>query len=122
MKPRRAAASCIVLFTCRVLLPAGALAADAAPPLVDLPFTGSLRNAGSLGGEATLTAHVPAEAAVFDEGPLGACLDFTAASRHGGAAGVDTSPAGSSVVFRNEKLAGLKAFSVVMWSRQAPGV
>lgn len=110
-----------LLVAC-LLAATAARAADAAPPLVDLPFAGNFRNAGSLGGEAQLMAPVPAEAAVFDEGPLGACLDLTAASRHGGTLGVDTSPAGSSVVFKNEKLADLDAFSVVMWSRQVPGV
>jgi hypothetical protein len=113
-------ASCL-LVAC-LLAATAARAADAAPPLVDLPFAGNFRNAGSLGGEAQLTAPVPVEAAVFDEGALGACLDLTAASRHGGTLGVDTSPAGSSVVFKNEKLADLDAFSVVMWSRQVPGV
>jgi len=121
LPPLRLLAHALGLLAC-LLLPNAAWAAGDALPLVDLPFAGSLRNAGSLGGEATLTAPVPAEAAVFDEGPLGACLDLTAASRHGGKPGVDTSPAGSSVVFKNEKLAGLDAFSVVMWSRQEPGV
>lgn len=110
-----------LVFVC-LLVPAVARAADAAPPLVDLPFAGNFRNEGSLGGEAKLTAPVPAEAAVFDEGAIGGCLDLTAASRHGGTVDVDTSPAGSSVVFKNEKLAGLDAFSVFMWSRQVPGV
>ncbi len=104
------------------LTPAAALAADVAQPLVDLPFAGSLGNAGSLGGEAMITTHVPAEAAAFEDWRLGGCLDLTAASRHGGAAGVDTSPAGSSVVFKSDKLAGLDAFSILIWSRQAPVV
>jgi len=79
------------------LTPAAALAADVAQPLVDLPFAGSLGNAGSLGGEATITTHVPAEAAAFEDWRLGGCLDLTAASRHGGTLGIDTSPAGSNV-------------------------
>ena len=122
MKPRLFAASFALLLTCHLFLPAAALAVDAASPLVDLPFAGSLRNEGSLGGEATLTAPVPAESAVFEAWRLGGCLDLTAASRHGGAAGVDTSPAGSSAVFKSDKLSGLEAFSVVVWSRQEPGV
>ena len=112
----------VVILLALSLTPAATQAADVAPPLVDLSFAGSLHNAGSLGGEPTITTHVPAEAAAFEDWRLGGCLDLTAASRHGGAAGVDTSPAGSSLVFKNEKLAGLEAFSVLVWSRQEPGV
>ena len=101
------------LVFARLVLPAAARAADAAPPLVDLPVAGSLPNEGALGGEAALTAHAPAEAAVFDEGAIGWCLDRTAASRHGGVLGVDTSPAGSSVVFKHEKLAARDEGAVV---------
>jgi hypothetical protein len=112
----------VVILLALSLAPAAAQAADVPRPLVDLPFAGSLGNAGSLGGEATITTHVPAEAAAFEDWRLGGCLDLTAASRHGGAAGIDTSPAGSSVVFKSDKLAGLDAFSIVVWSRQAPAV
>ena len=112
----------VVILLAFPLAPAAGQAADVSPPLVDLPFASSLHNAGSLGGEATITTHVPAEAAAFEDWRLGGCLDFTAASRHGGTLGVDTSPAGSSAVFKSDKLTGLEAFSIVMWSRQEPGV
>ena len=58
--------------------------AESAPPIIDLSLNGTLANAGTLGGEATITVYAPGEAAVFDEGPLGGCVDFTQASRHGG--------------------------------------
>lgn len=105
-----------------VLLPPPARAADIPQPMVDLQFADSLRNEGSLGGAASLTQHAPDQGAAFDEGPLGGCLDLTAASRHGGLQGVDTSPAGTSAVFTSDKLAGLDEFSILVWSRQAPAV
>ncbi|MFM8413907.1 MAG: LamG-like jellyroll fold domain-containing protein, partial [Planctomycetota bacterium] len=77
---------------------------------------------GSLGGAASLTAHAPAAAAVFDEGAIGGCLDLTAASRPGGRQGIDMSPAGTSAVFTSDKLSGIEKFSILVWSRQAPAV
>ncbi|OGV82408.1 MAG: hypothetical protein A3K19_04070 [Lentisphaerae bacterium RIFOXYB12_FULL_65_16] len=94
--------------------------AQSAPPLIDLPLAGSLANRGSLGGDATLAVYAPGEAAVFDDGALGECLDFTQASRHGGVFGQDTTPAGSAVVFPGDKLAGLETFTIMLWARQNP--
>ena len=94
--------------------------AQSAPPLIDLPLAGSLANRGSLGGDATLAVYAPGEAAVFDDGALGECLDFTQASRHGGVFGQDTTPAGGAVVFPGDKLAGLETFAASSGSPVLP--
>lgn len=88
-------------------------------PLVDLPLAGDLVNRGSLGGEAVFMEYAPGEGPVWDVSPLGTCVDFTRASRQGGAV-EQREPAGGAVVFPGEGLRDIATFTIVLWARQNP--
>lgn len=95
-------------------------AAELPRPLVELPLSGDLSNRGVLGGEAAFAAYAPGEGPTYDVSPFGLCVDFTAASRHGGVFGADVSPAGGAVVFPGSGLRDLDCFTVTVWARQRP--
>lgn len=102
---------------------AGALSAGELPvPLIDLPLAGSLANRGTLGGEAAFAEYAAGQGPLYDLTPVGECIDFTQASRHGGALGEDTAPAGGAVVFPGDRLVGIDTFTVIAWIRQNPAV
>lgn len=106
--------------TCLLVLAALQIQAQTAPPIIDLPLAGDLANRGSLGGAAAFVEYAEGEGPLWDACPLGGCLDLTRASRHGGALGADTGPAGGAVVFPGDQLANLDCFTVVVWARQNP--
>lgn len=107
-----------LLVLAPILLAAGlSLAAEA--PLVSFDFEEGLKNTGTLGGAGTFKVYAAGEDAGFDLGPFGRCIDFTAASRHGGT-GTAEPPAGGAVVFRQAALDPLDTFTILLWSRQSP--
>ncbi len=88
-------------------------------PLVSLDFETNLVNTGTLGGSARFHAYAPSEEPGFGCGPFGRCLDFTAASRHGGSTSADA-PAGGAALFKDPALDALDSFTLVLWARQNP--
>jgi len=100
-----------------VLLVAGL--ARGAEPLVWFDFENGLTNRGTLGGAGQFVTYAPGEEPSLDAGPLGRCLDLTAASRHGGTLS-DEDKAGGGVRFQHADLDALQTFTLTIWHRQNP--
>ena len=106
-----------ILSAGAILLVAGV--ARGAEPLVWFDFADGLKNQGTLGGTGQFATYAQGEEPSFDAGPLGRCLDLTAASRHGGT-GSDEAKAGGAVRFRHAALDALETFTLTIWHRQNP--
>lgn len=81
-------------------------------PLLELHFSGSLDNTGTLGGAAQMAEYAPDEGPVYGLGRAGAGVSFANSSRSGGT--TDTK-AGGAVTFADPGLAGLSQFTLSCW-------
>lgn len=117
MKPhiRHPLAASTIVFLATLLT----VVAHAEQPLVCFDFEEGLHNTGTLGGEGHFTTYAKNEDPGLDWGPLGRCLDLTAAARHGGITANDV-PAGGAVLFQHAALDALQTFTLTLWSRQSP--
>ena len=99
-----------------IILAVGALSCDAAElpaPLVEFGFDGSVRNAGALGGQGEMIEYAPGEGPTYGRGIRGTAVSFENSARSGGVS--LTLKAGGAVTFTDERLAGLRKWTLCLW-------
>ncbi len=81
-------------------------------PLVELAFSGHLRNDGRLGGAAEMVEYAPDEGPAYGLGRAGAGVSFANSSRSGG---TERTEAGGAVTYGSPALSGLRQLTLSAW-------